>query len=87
MFSSNYYLEGLAWLTLLIICAVYVDDKVPAFLSLYATKLGQALYSRFNKIWLHPKSPLFKLQTKLNSNRNARKLAKELNLDKHKDWK
>jgi hypothetical protein len=89
MFNFNSSLTGLVWLALFsfVFYVAYIDNKVPVYFVLLATRFKQKLYSKFKLIWLHPKSPLFRMQVKLTSDQNARKLAKELNLDKNKDWK
>lgn len=89
MFNYTADLRGLVWLAFFsfVLYAAYVDNKVPLYLILSATRIKQKLFSTAIAIWLHPKSPLFRFKVKLSSDRNARELAKKLNLDKNKDWK
>ena len=77
------------WTSLIgiVIYVSYLDGNVPIFLSLLATRLWQKIYNGVRSKLLHPKSQWSGIVVWVNSEINARKLAKDLKLNKNKDWK
>jgi hypothetical protein len=80
--------EYAVWLTLVFVIGyLYVtESQFKPFLSLVFDYLYSSVMRAITFVLVYPESPVSALFIKFKTDRNARKLAKELNLDQDKEW-